>query len=351
LIHPLGLTFDEFAAVARAAAPDSAGLAPALYRRLFQGGGLDPVACGAAARHRAAWRSAFADDGLALVDRIEEDGALGATVKLAFQTRDGERIESVAIPMPGGKYSLCLSSQAGCARACAFCETGGGGLRRDLSAAEIVGQVVAAGSALGRRFRNLVFMGMGEPLDNFEQVVKAIVVLGERRGLAYAKERLTICTCGPEGGLRALAALGWKRLNLAISLNSARDEVRDRLMPVNRSTPLAALTAALAEYPKRPNFFLAVNYCLLPGINDAPADVAAVAAFCAAVGRTMVNLIPYNPGSRPLAPAPTDEQVDAFIAALTAADVAVRRRAAKGARVMAACGQLGGPAAGLDTIA
>ena len=166
-------------------------------------------------------------------------------------------------------------------------------------------------------------------------------VLCDRRGLHYSQERITVCTAGHREGLARLRALGWKRLNLSLSLNAASDAVRDRIMPINRRTPLAELQRLLIAYPQRRNFTLGVNYCLMPGINDAPADAVAVADFCRPLGRVLVNLIPYNPGHAPLTRAPHEEEVTAFIAALRAEGLAVRRRVTKGRSIMAACGQLG----------
>ena len=184
---------------------------------------------------------------------------------------------------------------------------------RNLSAAEIVAQVVTARTVLGWDCRNVVFMGMGEPLDNLGELARALRVLTDQRGLRYPAERLTVCTAGHAEGIRGLRALGLRRMNLSVSLNAADDATRDRLMPVNRRTDLAALAAALAAYPQRRSFVLGVNYCLLPGINDSREDARGVAAWCAKVGRAYVNLIPYNPGTQPLCRAPTPEEIGRFL--------------------------------------
>ena len=224
---------------------------------------------------------------------------------------------------------------------CTFCETGRMGLIRHLTAAEIVSEVVTVRAKLGWPVRNLVFMGMGEALDNVDQVIQALRVLTDKRGLHYSHERITICTSGHAEGLAKLAALGWKRLNLSISLNAANDEARSRVMPVNRKTPLAELQRILAAYPQRKNFTLGVNYCLMPGMNDARQDAADVAAFCKPLGRVLVNLIPYNPGNAPLTRAPSEDEVERFVGWLREEGLAVRRRVTKGRSIMAACGQLG----------
>ncbi len=274
--------------------------------------------------------------------RVSDLGDAGTTTKVLFCLADGESIECVAIPMHGGTWTLCVSSQVGCARGCVFCETGRDGLIRNLEASEIVAQVVYAARALNCRFRNIVFMGMGEPLDNLDNVVQAISVLRDQRGLCYSLERITLCTSGVAEGIRLLGTFGLKRLNLSISLNSALEETRNRIMPINRTIPLDALSAALQSYPCRRNFVFCLNYCLMPGVNDTSEEVAAIATFASKLERVFVNVIPYNPGREPICHAPTDEETDRFILALIAAGLIVKRRQLKGGSVMAACGQLGG---------
>jgi 23S rRNA (adenine2503-C2)-methyltransferase len=144
-------------------------------------------------------------------------------------------------------------------------------------------------------------------------------------------------------GIRLLRQEGLKRLNLSISLNAANDPLRSKLMPINRRTDLAELQQVLMEYKPRRNFALGINYCLLPGINDTEADAHSVAEFCTPLGRVLVNLIPYNPGSSPLTRAPDEAEVERFIGWLRAEGLPVRQRVTKGRSVMAACGQLGNP--------
>jgi len=187
-----------------------------------------------------------------------------------------------------------------------------------------------------------VFMGMGECLDNLDEVARAIRVLADPRGLAFGMERLTLCSSGPPGGIEALRELGLKRLNLSISLNAGNDRKRNRLMPVGASNGLASLAASLRAYPMRRNFVLGLNWCLIPGINDSREDAREAAAFCSLVGRSLVNLIAYNPGRAPLARAPSSEEMGRFASWLVAEGCAVRSRAAKGSKIMAGCGQLGG---------
>ena len=328
-----GLTAEAFA-TATAGLPGGRERALALYRQAWH-----EVALPADLEPR--WRAAL-DAGVPEPLRVvEESTAAGITAKCALRLRDGHLIEMVRIPVQGGASStLCISSQVGCRLACAFCETGRLGLLRQLQPAEIAGQVVAA-LRLGWQPRNVVFMGMGEPLDNVENLIAALHVLTDTRGLDLARERFTVCTAGLPDGIARLATLGWKRLGLSLSLNAADDATRARLMPSSRGTSLAALQAALVAYPKRRNFALGVNWCLLPGINDTRQDVDRLAAFCAPLGRVMVNVIPYNPGSQPLSRAPSEAEVERFCGWLQEKDLPVRTRTPRGRGIMAACGQLG----------
>ncbi|GAB1481187.1 hypothetical protein MASR2M78_00020 [Treponema sp.] len=341
-IDILSLTAEQFALEARLRIPQTAGFANQIYKQVFSVGILDAEAFGASKKHALVWNDLYTIGLLRLDSKIEEQGAVGLTSKLIFRTHDNLSIETVSIPMFGGTHTLCVSSQIGCSRACAFCETGTMGLVRNLNAAEIVSQVLSARLILGHNFRNIVFMGMGEPLDNLISVEQALKVLTDRRAFAYSMERLTICTSGDAEDIQNLAQLGHKRLNLSISLNAARDELRSQLMPINRSTPLSSLMAALKSYPKRKNFVLGVNYCLMPGLNDSEEDAHAIASFCQEVGRALVNLIPYNPGRTPLTRAPNDTDIERFLSLLSSEKVPVRLRIEKGRSVMAACGQLGG---------
>ena len=352
----LGLTSDAFVVAARFVLPKGHGIARLLYPQVMNSGHFAPDEFPIAAESLAAWRQHFSVGLLEVVRVVEEPGEFGTTAKAILKTHDGYEIECVRIPMRRARpmspektsdieedtdYTLCLSSQVGCKMGCTFCETGRMGLIRHLTAAEIVAEVVTVRAKLGWSVRNLVFMGMGEALDNADHVIQALKVLTDQRGLHYSQERLTICTAGHAEGLAKLAALGWKRLNLSISLNAANDEARSRVMPVNRKTPLAELQRILAAYPQRRNFTLGVNYCLMPGMNDARQDAADIATFCQPLGRVLINLIPYNPGNAPLTRAPEEDEIVRFIGWLREENLPVRRRVTKGRSIMAACGQLG----------
>lgn len=287
------------------------------------------------------WRRHFQLSLPEVVQVRHEDTALGTTSKVVLRLADGLTCECVLLPKGEQRATLCISSQVGCKMGCTFCETGRMGLLRDMTTAEIVSQILVTRHVLRLDFQNVVFMGMGEALDNLEHVLPALHVLCEPGGLAIAQERITVCTVGRVDGIARLAAEGLRRLNLSVSLNAPEDALRAELMPIARKTSLAALQQALCAYRPRANFALGVNYCLLPGINDAREHATGVARFCAPLGRVMVNVIPYNPGTLPLTRLPSEEEVDCFIGWLRDEGLPVRRRITKGRSVMAACGQLG----------
>jgi 23S rRNA (adenine2503-C2)-methyltransferase len=344
----LGMTSPELMEAAGRLLLSGAGVAGKLYARAFETGGMEPEELGVSAASARGWRERFRVGSLAVRSVTEEPGEIGVTAKAVLETSDGELVECVRIPVRTSsgtpRSTLCISSQVGCRMGCAFCETGRRGFTRDLDAGEIVAQVVTTRAALGWACTNVVFMGMGEPLDNFGAVAQALRVLVDTRGPRFAWERMTVCTSGVVEGIGRLRALGWKRLNLSISLNAADDETRSTLMPVNRTTGLAALAAVLAAYPQRRGFVLGVNYCLIPGVNDTRDQAFAVAAYCRRLGRTQVNLIPYNPGSTPLSRTPTPAEAGRFEAWLVEAGAETKARETRGSTIMAGCGQLGGGA-------
>ncbi len=277
-----------------------------------------------------------------VVETAVESGPDPATAVIKWRLRlhDGHHIEAVRLPMGRGRAHLCISTQVGCRMGCVFCASGQGGLVRNLSAEEIVAQV-----RLGRRawpdITRVVCMGMGEALDNLSGLLPALQRLTASDGEGLARSAITVCTAGHIPGLAALAELGWKRLDVAVSLHSARDVLRRSLLPViARRWPLAALQEALLAYRPRPNFQYSINFILLPGINDAPAEFEALAAFCAPLGRVMVKLLPYNPGMTAITHAPSEAEITAAVAGLRAVGLPVRRRVIKGRSIMAACGQL-----------
>lgn len=340
-IELAGLTCQEFHNAARKRLARGHGFAQTVYKRALTAGRVALEGLEASEATKQGYREHVRLTLPEIVRHIQEPGPRGVTAKAVLRSPDGLEYECVCLPMGRERHTLCISSQVGCKMGCTFCETGRMGLIRPLSAAEILGQLLVVRHGLGLEFRNIVFMGMGEALDNAPAVIQALRVMTDSAGLGLSQERITVCTVGHIAGLAQLKAAGFKRLNLSVSLNATTDELRSQMMPVNRRTPLIELQRALAAYRPRENFTLGVNYCLLPGINDSPADAARIAEFCAPLGRVMVSLIPYNPGSEPVAKAPSPEDVARFVELVRAAGVPVRRRITKGRSVMAACGQLG----------
>lgn len=340
----LGMTRAALVASARERVGTGHGAAASIQRMAFEHGVFAPEDCGLGAAAAQAWRRAFRCDLLDVSRTVEEpapvDGAV-TTAKAVLRTEDGFECETVRIPIGQHRQSQCLSSQVGCAMGCTFCETGRMGLLRSLRPAEITAQVVTARVRLGWQPDTLVFQGMGEPLDAAASVVEAIRALTDPGGLGFAQDRITVCTSGHVDGLQAFAAAGLRRVNLSLSLNAADDETRARIMPLTRRWPLAEVQQALIAARPRRNWQLGIHWCLMPGINDRREDAALVAAFCAPLGRVMVHLIPYNPGTAPLCRAPTAEEIERFVGWLREEGLPVRRRITKGRGVMAACGQLG----------
>ncbi|MCY0993861.1 23S rRNA (adenine(2503)-C(2))-methyltransferase RlmN [Nannocystis sp. ILAH1] len=264
--------------------------------------------------------------------------AADGTSKLVFETDDGAAVESVLIPGPE-RATLCVSSQVGCAMNCQFCLTATMGLARNLSAAEIVDQLVIA----RRRFpdvwiSNVVFMGMGEPLHNLDQVLPAIAVMVDDQGLGLSQRRVTVSTSGLVPQIRRLVAES--PAQLAVSINATTDEVRDAIMPVNRKYPLAVLFAALRELPLARRARVTLEYVLLAGVNDSLADAERLAEWVRGLP-CKLNLIPWNPHPGSEFRRPEPEQVAAFKAHLQGMRLNTSIRATRGDDTMAACGQLG----------
>lgn len=273
--------------------------------------------------------------------------------------------ESVVIPMIGktGRktFTLCVSSQVGCAMGCTFCETAQMGLIRSLTPGEIVSQWFAATHLLQRRPANIVLMGMGEPMDNIDNVLAAIAVLKDHNGVGLPVSKVTISTVGRVDGIHRLAEKlhepGWHRLNLALSLNAPNDAVRSEIMPINRRWNMAALRDSLLAFPIYGGGKLCVEYVLIPGVNDTREHAAEVADFLEPINthyrqvkrathagdspRVLLNLIPYNPRRNSPWPAPSEEAVEAFMSWVIERGIFVKRRRTKGRDLMGACGQLG----------
>ncbi|SRR5579875_55496 len=258
------------------------------------------------------------------------------TTKWLWQLQDGARVESVLMHYRE-RSTVCISSQAGCAMGCRFCATGQMGFVRQLSAGEIVEQVVAARrEALPRRLGNVVFMGMGEPLANYDRVWAAIVLL--QRELGISARHMTVSTVGVVPGIRRLAHEPLP-VNLAISLHAARDSLRDRLVPLNRRYPLSTLMSACYEYLAAKNRRLSFEWALIDQVNDTPRDAAELAELALPLG-AHVNLIPLNPTPGYPGQGTPPAGVADFQAQLAARGVNATVRANRGTDINAACGQL-----------
>ncbi len=277
-------------------------------------------------------QSAFISNLLPEAVEIGNDG----TRKYLFRLADGNSIESVLIP-DEDRNTLCISTQAGCAMQCAFCLTGTFGLTRNLTAAEIVNQVVAV-----RRdadLRNIVLMGMGEPLHNLDNVITALQIMLEDNGLQLSGRRVTVSTCGlvPE-----LERLGREvTVNLAVSLNATTDELRDRIMPINKAYPIATLLKALKSFPLPGRRKITIEYVLLGGLNDTLEDARRLVRLLSDIP-CKVNLIPFNTHEGANFSPPSRASLDAFHRYLLDRNFTVITRDSRGGDISAACGQLKG---------
>ncbi len=289
---------------------------------------------------------AYISDVTLLQRQVSEDG----TQKFLFELEDGETIESVLIPANkgAGRFTLCISSQVGCAMGCKFCITGKIGLKRNLKAHEIIDQVTAVGRLIGQSpavlpITNIVFMGMGEPFNNFNEVAHALTKLIDLMG--FSRRKITVSTCGIIPGIQKLAGKG-PIVNLAISLNATTDEVRDRIMPINKKYPLKNLIRACREFPLPPRRRITFEYILLDKINDTKEDALRLVKLLGGI-KAKVNLIPYNPAVDAALLKPSnhfkrssDESILEFQKILLKAGIAAIIRKSMGGDISAACGQL-----------
>jgi 23S rRNA (adenine2503-C2)-methyltransferase len=306
-----------------------------IARWLYRGGVDDPAQMtdlGLALRERLGREWATRALEIAAVDR-SADG----TVKAILRARDGAEVESVLIPEES-RTTLCVSTQVGCPLACSFCATGALGFRRNLSTAEIVDQVCRMGDLLedARGVTNVVFMGMGEPLLNLGAVIEAVGIFVHPKAMAMAPRRVTVSTVGVLPGIRPL--LESAPINLAVSLHATTDEVRDRLVPLNRRFPLAKLLATLRDCvgPRRPVFF---EYTLIAGVNDGLDDARRLVTLLGGIP-SKVNLIRMNPHAGCEFRPPAEDVVDRFLRELAALGATVTLRRSRGLDIEAACGQL-----------
>jgi len=302
---------------------------------------------------------------LGLPSLVRQQGSLDTTKKYLWRLADGAFIESVLIPAnprysggASGRKTLCVSTQVGCAYGCKFCASGLDGWKRNLSPDEIVGQVLAAENQIQeslieqglaeknesgncekkRRIDNLVFMGMGEPLANYPHLIRALSILNAEWGLGIGSRRITISTSGLVPQIKQLADEP-PQYRLAISLHGSTDEVRNRIMPINKRYPLEALTEACEYYTEKRGKMITLEYILIAGVNDA-IDLTRSLAELANRLRAKVNLIPYNTVEGLHWRRPSESQQDLFFQSLLDRGVTVTLRREKGHDIDAACGQL-----------
>ncbi len=338
----VGLSREELAAEVQAlGAP--AFRAKQLWHWIYNRGATDFAAMtslGKDFRARLAERYRVGRPEVAL-DRTSRDG----TRKWLLRFSDGQQVETVHIP-ESDRGALCVSSQVGCTLTCRFCHTGTQRLVRNLSAGEIVGQVMLARDALGewpapaegRRLTNIVMMGMGEPLYNYENVAKALSIVMDGEGIAISKRKITLSTSGVVPAMRRCGAeLG---VNLAVSLHAVTDELRDRIMPINKKYPLAELLDACRSYPGTSNARrITFEYVMLKGVNDSPAEARALVRLLRGIP-AKVNLIPFNPWPGSGFECSDRRTIEAFADILSAAQLSAPVRATRGDDILAACGQL-----------
>jgi 23S rRNA (adenine2503-C2)-methyltransferase len=291
---------------------------------------------------RAQLAAEFAFDDLQPVRSL---GSADTTRKYLFKLADGALIESVLIPASPALYgeasdrrTICISTQVGCAYGCKFCASGLDGWSRNLTAGEIVEQVVRVEELSGEKIHNIVFMGMGEPLANFKKLMRAIEIINAPWGVGLGARHITISTSGLAPQIRELAEQPLQ-VRLAISLHGATDSVREKIMPVNRKYPLAELLDACAYYIERKKQRLSFEYILIENVNDRPEDAAALVRIARRL-KAKVNCIPYNTVEGLAWQRPSKSRQDAFMAVLEAARIPATIRREKGHDIAAACGQL-----------
>lgn len=273
---------------------------------------------------------------------VNAEGPEDRTRKVLFELEDGSAIESVLMRDEGkGRTGLCVSSQVGCAVGCTFCLTGYGGFQRHCTPDEIVTQVLAARRHLlheGEMLHSLVFMGMGEPMLNLDNVIKAVRLISDPEGVAMSPRRITVSTSGVIPGIEAFGKAN-TGANLAVSLNATTDETRTAIMPLNKRWPIADLIKALSDYPMKERQRITVEYVLLRGVNDTPEDARRLVKLLRPL-RCKVNLIMFNRHELLDYEPVDDATLDMFMKTLADANYTVSVRWSKGREIEAACGQL-----------
>lgn len=263
----------------------------------------------------------------------------GSNEKLLFRTKEGYEVESVLIPMEAGG-TLCVSSQVGCRMGCRFCETGRMGLLKNLTSKEIVSQVYYVRHILGAEVRNIVFMGMGEPFDNYDEVMQAFRTISDPRGINIGARHMTISTSGKVDEIRRFAEEVGPCPHLAVSINASNNTLRTKLMPVNRAHSMEALYQAILFYNQKTHKQVLAAYVLIGDINDTSIHAQELGDYLQGLD-VKINLIPYNPQSHDRYKAPSFDQVEKFKEVLITKGYQVLVRKSRGHQIMAACGQLG----------
>lgn len=335
----LGLSLDALGAFL-----DEIGVGAAHARRVFRGLHHDRLPLDqipALGRHARAI-AAHSHHAAATIQSVH-DSADG-TRRMITALSDGARVESVLIPMRADRLTLCLSTQVGCAMGCRFCATGTLGLGRHLSAGEIVAQVHAARAILSeqgepKRLRNLVFMGMGEPLHAYHPTRDALRVLLDDHGVNFGSRHVTVSTVGLTPGMRRLGEDFGGRIQLALSLHAGTDATRQAIIPTARKYPLAALREACLAYPMHSRRVIMLEYVVLPGVNDSDAELDGLQAWRDGL-RAVVNLIPFNPFPGAPYRSPTTDEVKSVYERLQDRRVPATIRWPRGRDASGACGQL-----------
>lgn len=263
----------------------------------------------------------------------------GTTGKFLLKTADHLEIESVLIPMQSGN-TLCISSQVGCRMGCAFCETGRMGLLRNLSVQEIVSQLFAARYVLGLEVRNIVFMGMGEPFDNYENVLQAVKIFSDPHGFGIGIQHITLSTSGKVEEIYRLIGEDGAIPHLAVSINAPTDDLRNRLMPINRTHSLKELYQAMHDFNLKRQKSILIAYVLIKDKNESLEHADLLADYLKGLD-VKINLIPYNSQSNDRYIPPDQQEIDAFAARLREKGYYTLLRQTKGRSIMAGCGQLG----------
>lgn len=278
----------------------------------------------------------FSIEPLPAVKEQTEAGA-GSTSKFLLKLPDDECVEIVFIPARG-KTTLCVSSQSGCKYKCAFCASGLGGFKRNLSAGEIIGEVLFAARRLGGAPAHVVFMGMGEPLDNYNNVLKAVRIINDAGGLGIGARKITISTCGIIPGIERLAREGLQ-FELSVSLHAPDDALRSKLMPVNKIYPLENLLAACRQYAEQTGRLITFEYTLIKGVNDSKAQAGQLTRILEKI-HSRVNLLLLSPVAEFAGATPPPGTAKMFMEVLDHARINATLRVSKGGNINAACGQL-----------